>query len=267
MEINWFTFFAQIVNFVILLLLLRHFLYGPITTAMRAREAQLAARFHDAEEARAVAESEAAALALERSEFAAIRDDALTTALADADARRAAMLTEARTEVEARAARWYEGVERGQAAFLQSVRERIEAEVLRVSERALADLADSELETQIADVFAARLLNLSAQDRLALVESGGDFRDDVIIRSGFAMPYAQRQHLVEALQQLVYMGVQMEGPQPAPLTEEIGVRFEQNTDLLCGIELQVHDRRIAWSVRDYLDELNIDLLEAVEMGN
>lgn len=267
MEINWFTFFAQIVNFVILLLLLRRFLYGPITAAMTNREAALAARFQAAEDARVNAENEATALAQERRALARTRDDALATAIAEADGRRASMLAEARIEVEEMSSRWYDGIAREQAAFLQNVRERIEAEVLRVSERALADLANQELETQVADIFAAQLLHLSAQDRLALVESGGDFRDDVIIRSGFAMPYAQRQYLVEALQQLIYMGVQMEGPEPAPLSEEIGVRFEQNTDLLCGIELQVHDRRIAWSMRDYLDELNIDLLEAVEMGN
>lgn len=266
MEINWFTFFAQIVNFVILLLLLRRFLYGPITTAMTNREAQLAARFREAEDARVIAESEAAALAQERRELALRREATLTAAVAEADGRRAVMLAEARVEVEEMTSRWYEGVERERAAFIQNVRERIEAEVVHVSERALADLADKELEAQIADVFTTRLLNLSAQDRLALVESGGDFRDEVIIRSAFAMPYEQRQHLVEALQQLIYMGVQMEGPEPPPLAAEVGVRFEQNGDLLCGIELLVHDRRIAWSVRDYLDELNIDLLQAVEMG-
>jgi len=267
MQISWFTFFAQIVNFVILLLLLRHFLYGPITAAMTKREAGLSARFQEAEAARARADAEAAAFQQERHELALAREEMLATAAAQAAERRTTMIAEARAEVEEMTSRWHESVEREQAAFLQSVRERIEAEVLRVSERALTDLAGVDLETQIVDAFAARLLNLSAQDRLALVKSGGDFQDDVIFRTTFPMPYEQRQRLVESFQQLVHMGVQMEGPDAPPLAEEIGVRFEQTPDLLCGIDLQVHDRRIAWSVRDYLDELNIELVESVETAS
>ena len=44
MQIDFFTFFAQIVNFLILIYLLRRFLYGPITRAMAGREGRIAAR-------------------------------------------------------------------------------------------------------------------------------------------------------------------------------------------------------------------------------
>ena len=52
MHIDWFVFFAQIVNFLILLFLLKKFLYGRIINAMDAREAKIAAIFAEAEECR-----------------------------------------------------------------------------------------------------------------------------------------------------------------------------------------------------------------------
>ena len=39
MHIDWFVLFAQIVNFLVLVFLLKHFLYGRILDAMDARQA------------------------------------------------------------------------------------------------------------------------------------------------------------------------------------------------------------------------------------
>lgn len=50
MHIDWFVFFAQIVNFLILLFLLKKFLDGWIINAMDAREAKDRGDFRQAEE-------------------------------------------------------------------------------------------------------------------------------------------------------------------------------------------------------------------------
>ena len=49
MLIDWFTVGAQVVNFLILVVLLKKFLYGPITQAMAAREAKIQAQITEAE--------------------------------------------------------------------------------------------------------------------------------------------------------------------------------------------------------------------------
>ena len=48
MLIDWFTVGAQVLNFLILVLLLRHFLYGPILAAIAAREKLIAGKISDA---------------------------------------------------------------------------------------------------------------------------------------------------------------------------------------------------------------------------
>jgi F-type H+-transporting ATPase subunit b len=58
MLIDWFTVGAQIVNFLILVWLLKHFLYKPILDAIDAREKRIAAELADADAKKAEAEKE-----------------------------------------------------------------------------------------------------------------------------------------------------------------------------------------------------------------
>jgi F-type H+-transporting ATPase subunit b len=53
MSIDWFTFTAQVVNFLILIWLLQRFLYGPILRVMAERQKYIADRFASAEAAQA----------------------------------------------------------------------------------------------------------------------------------------------------------------------------------------------------------------------
>ena len=251
MSINWFTFFAQIVNFLILVVLLQRFLYGPIVRAMDAREAALQARFHEAAQATERATAEAAAHHQARVELEQQRAALLVNATTAAEERRRAMIGEARTEVETMMSRWYDDVAGRQTAYLETVRNHLTGAVVGLSERALADLAGSDLEQQMVIGFVARLRGMPADQRHALIQSGGDFAEAVVLASSFELPLAARQQLVDALQQLVIMDADAYGG--APLNNEISVRFRRNPELICGIELLVRDRRIAWSMRDYVD--------------
>ena len=60
MLIDWFTVIAQIINFLVLLLLLRRFLYKPILNAMEERERKVAERLESARQERVRAEEERA---------------------------------------------------------------------------------------------------------------------------------------------------------------------------------------------------------------
>ena len=60
--IDWFTVVAQIINFLILVVLLKYFLYGRITAAMEQRQQEIATRWNDAERDREKAAQEADAV-------------------------------------------------------------------------------------------------------------------------------------------------------------------------------------------------------------
>ena len=48
MKIDWFTFAAQMINFLVLVALLQWLLYGPIVRAMKKREEKIAGRLEQA---------------------------------------------------------------------------------------------------------------------------------------------------------------------------------------------------------------------------
>ena len=61
MQIDYFTTLAQMVNFLILVLLLKHFLYAPVLKLMDERERVITSRLEEVEEKKRAAEEEAEA--------------------------------------------------------------------------------------------------------------------------------------------------------------------------------------------------------------
>ena len=59
MQIDYFTIIAQIINFLILVFLLRHFLYRPVIKSMDEREQKIISRLKEAEQKKKEAEQEA----------------------------------------------------------------------------------------------------------------------------------------------------------------------------------------------------------------
>ena len=55
MKINWFTVIAQVINFLVLVWLLKKFLYKPILNAIDEREKKIAAQIKDADDKKAAA--------------------------------------------------------------------------------------------------------------------------------------------------------------------------------------------------------------------
>lgn len=257
MSINWFTFFAQIVNFLILLALLRRFLYGPILQVMADREAQIAARFKEAEETAQQARAEAEAIRADRAELDAQREALLQDARSEAEARRMAMIDDARAEVDELQKSWIEAVEREKERFLEEVRARMGEAVYRLAQDVLADLANAELEAAIVEAF---LDKLSAHEK---TETGGNGRDGagegvIIVRSAFELAPNVEDEIRRTLTDKVgASGSRTDDSDGASSSAAnaagASIAFALEPELICGIEAQFGSRRVAWSIRDYLD--------------
>ena len=59
MQIDWFTFIAELINFLVLMVLLKRFLYGPIIKAMDRRERKITASLLEATQKTQEAQREA----------------------------------------------------------------------------------------------------------------------------------------------------------------------------------------------------------------
>ena len=112
MLIDWFTVGAQALNFLILVWLLKRFLYKPILDAIDAREKRIAAELADADAKKAEAQKERDEFQHKNEEFDQQRAALLSKATDEAKAERQRLLDEARKAADALSAKRQEALQK-----------------------------------------------------------------------------------------------------------------------------------------------------------
>jgi F-type H+-transporting ATPase subunit b len=241
MLLDPFTVGAQIVNFLILIWLLRRVLYGPVTRAMDAREARLRDEREEARRLRDEAQAERERLQQQVADFAAEQEGRMAAARAELERWREAQMDTARLEIQARRERWQHALAQEQAGAVREVRQRVAHEILSLTRQALVVLADSTLEERVIARFLDHLRVMTAGDRDRLLVAARDNGQRIHLRTALTLSVEERARLVDAVNQA--LGVQLTADvEPAP---EIG----------SGIELRAGGFKVAWSLSDYLSSL------------
>jgi len=259
LHIDLFTLFAQIVNFVILMLLLKRFLYKPIVRTMDERERRIGADLDEAERKLTEATREAAVCHAERQEIEDKRGEMLSSAQEEAAAWRRDLIQEARDEIEQRQERWRQSVEREKQSFLSDLRQRAGEQVYEISRRALEDLAGVDLERHIIETFIARLpkaeepgFEAFAAPAVGATPTGdepeAEWRPEAVICTAFDIEGETRERIESAVRQR--------------LAGDFDLRFEVSPDLICGIELRAGGQTAAWSLQNYLETLDENMSQA-----
>jgi F-type H+-transporting ATPase subunit b len=247
--IDRFTVAAQVVNFLVLVWLLRRFLYRPIVDAMETRQRRIDDEVAEADRLRAEASAERARLQAEADRF----DDELRRrerrAREELEATGRAQLTQARAELDQLQAQWRDAVRREEASFLALLRQRTGEQVVEVVRRTVRDLADAPLEQLVIERFLDRLEALAPGDRAALVTAARADRDRLRLRTAFELPESLRDRVATAVERA--------------LGRRFALRFEVAPPLLAGVELCAGGRTLAWTFDDHLDALEQAVAEAL----
>jgi F-type H+-transporting ATPase subunit b len=247
--IDWVTVVAQIINFLILVYLLKRFLYGPIVRAMNEREERIRAEIEDAERARAEAETRTAELERARRELERDREELMDRARKEVLAWKDDALERTRSEVEHARQAWMEGLSIEQERTRQRVRRTIADNVMAVSRKVLADLANGSLERAAVEQFLDRLGEARRE--------GGDsepLHGEVIVELGFDGE-EQRERVRSGLGELFGDGQ--------------AIRVTANPELGFGIRVLAGDQKWEWNLARYLQELErtmFDRLTALAGG-
>lgn len=259
MHIDLFTLFAQIINFTVLMLLLKRFLYKPIVRTMDERERRIGADLDEAERQLNEATREAAVCHAERQEIEDKRGEMLSSAQEEASAWRRDLIQEARDEIEERQERWRQSVEREKQSFLSDLRQRAGAQVYEITRRALEDLAGVDLERHIINTFISRLQEAEkpgfeafAAPIAAAMPTGdkpdGQRRPEAVVCTAFEIDKETRDRIEAAVRRR--------------LAGDFDLRFEMSADMICGIELRAGGQTAAWSLQNYLETLDEKLSRA-----
>jgi F-type H+-transporting ATPase subunit b len=241
MLIDWFTVGAQALNFLILVFLLRRFLYKPILRAIDAREKKIAAELAGAGAKEAQAQKERDAFEQKNEKFDQERAALLSRAMAEASAERQRLLGEARKAADTMSAVRLERLRSDARNLNQAIARQTQQEVFAIARRALTDLATASLEERMGEVFTRRLREMPGEVKGKLGEALKTGAEPGVVRSAFGLPAAQRSAIQNALNET--------------FAAEIRIRFETSPDLVSGIELTANGQKVAWSIAGYLASL------------
>ena len=250
MAIDWFTFFAQICNFLILVWLLKRFLYKPVLTAMTKRQERIASLL---EEARGKAlESEA-----EKQRYLAMQDELkvrisgeMQKAKVEAGQFRDNLMATAREEMSRQRNIWLSTLRKEEASFIAETSQSITDYFQVLSNNALRELAGEDLEERIVSVFLAKLESHDKEELAELSAHVSAAKEPFVISTAFPLAKDQQVRVVERLETIF----------PPALRYEFAVE----KSLFAGISVEVAGKKIHWDLGEYLKKFEKKLADYLE---
>jgi F-type H+-transporting ATPase subunit b len=241
MLIDWFTVGAQALNFLILVWLMKRYLYQPIRNAIDAREKLIATELANADAKKADAQKEHDEFQKKNQEFDQQRAALLTKATDEAKVERERLLDEARKAAETLSAKRQATLKTEEQNLHQAIRRRTQQEVFAITRKALTDLATTSLEERLGEVFTRRLREMDPKAKEALGTALKAGSEPAVVRSVFDLPAEQRAAIQNALNET--------------FSADVRIRFETAPDLISGIELSTNGQKVSWSIADYLSSM------------
>ncbi len=247
MVIDLFTVIAQIINFLILVFLLKKFLFDRIIKIMDDRENKISEQLSNAEQQEKDAQQEVEKQRKIKEELAQKWDENLAQMKKEIQSKREEMMREARQSVNQSQEDWEKAMSKQRDGFLRELRYLSCQQVCQVSKKVLTDLANERLENQLLDSF---LEQLEAREK----DKGQEFRlselnegEEVEIFTAFQLQKKDKDLVTEKIESLAHKDVQ--------------IGFKESNDIICGIELRSEGKKIAWSIESYLNALEKRLEE------
>ena len=254
MLIDPFVVIAQILNFLILVALLKRFLYKPIIQAMEARSQKIERQLATAASKEKDAEAEKELYLQKQQDLDAQKQNWLEQAKQEVEQEKANLTQQALAEVNRVRSQWYKTLEQDRHKFIRELRARLNRQVAVTTRKALSDLANANLETQIIDTFIDRLYDLDElQAEKISTPPIPNPRHIILVRSSFTIPDEQSDRLIAAIREKIANNAEVE--------------FEIVEDVICGIELRDRGYKISWNLEHYLTELETATAKVLTENN
>jgi len=253
MLIDWFTVGAQALNFLILVWLMKRFLYKPVLDAIDEREKRIATELANADAKKAEAQKEHDEFQHKNTEFDQQRAALFSKATGEARAEGQRLLEEARKAAVDLSSKRQEALKNEEQTLHQAIRQRAQQEVFAIARKALRDLATVSLEERLGEVFTRRLREMNGKAKEALGAALKTAPHPAVVRSTFDLPAEQRAAIQNALNET--------------FSAEVRTQFETAPGLIGGIELTTNGQKVGWSIADYLTSLEEGVDELLKRAN
>lgn len=252
MLIDWFTTIAQLINFIILVWLLKRFLYKPILKAISDREVQITEKLLNAEKIKTDAEVKNEVLETKLKEFDDHRESLMEKVSVDVEKEHQKMLDGIRASVEKLSEKNRLEFKREEKEVHRRIIQDTQKEVFAITRKVLKDLAGTTLESHMFDLFIDKLSELDFDVKKLLNMTSQ--KNEALIKSSIELTTKQKTTIVKIIED--------------NFDKSLEINFELTPDLFSGIEFIMNGQKIVWSIDDYMASLEkeVDQLLKTEVS-
>jgi len=251
MSIDWITVAAQIANFLVLVWLLKRFLYRPILDGIDAREDEIRARMHEAEAAQDKAKAAEQAFHDKVQALNLTQTEMTETIRQKAGEQRDAMLAAAQTQLSQDHDAWKAHQADLAQKYIAKLHHAGAGALLALTRKALTDLADETLEARIARHLALQIGPMADNLRKAAGAAVRAVAGGAVVTSQQALPEAVQADLTAELHKIF----------PA-----LAVQFETAPSQAPGLVLRLGGAQLTWTTDSYIDGLEAEVAEQLATG-
>lgn len=242
MELDGFTFIAQIINFLILLWLMQRFLYKPVLKVMQKREDEIKARLDEAQKTLKEAEAKREAYQQKMDQFHQNEKTMMNEARQEAEEYRKNLLTQARYEIEKLQDRWKKTVDEERDQFLTDLGKKAFDTIMESVQNIVNELSGQELEHYVLAEFIHKTSTITAEQIAAFTESNDHHLE---VSTAFALKEKDRIKLKAILKEI--------------FSDDINCEFLEDPELGLGIEIRTSGWKMGWSLKSYIEVLKAEM--------
>lgn len=241
MSIDWFTLIAQVFNLLILLFLLRKFLYLPVLKAVEARQKFIEDELEKAAQSRIKAEK-AEKLCLQKAQqIEREKQNVLAEVHREAEKLAADLREQAENQYHQSEQEWKAKLQSEQKSFNTALQVLVAEHFNKFAEKALRQMADIDLNEWIIKQFIQKIKDMSEEERNKLREN---------LQSQTILHIQSAQVLSTELKKQIEEFLRHE----CGVSDKVKFSYDINDDLVSGIILQGGEYMIEWSLNGYLQE-------------
>jgi F-type H+-transporting ATPase subunit b len=225
MNLDWSTFLLEIINFLVLVWILKRFLYKPVLDVIERRKAGIAKTLSDAQAMRDEADTLKRQYHDKLAELERERGQARTALHEELQAEREHRMAALRTALEEERKKRDVLEERRQQEEARKIEQAAVDHGARFAARLLGRIASPEVEARLVDLFVEELTCQPDERRQAVREAVQGSDEPITVSSAYPLEAGRRAAVTEALSKW--------------LDRKIACRFTEDGALLAGLRVTI----------------------------
>lgn len=250
MNIDFFTFCAQILNLLILLFLLRKFLYLPVSKVLEERRNLFENKYKEAENSRKKAAQLEEKILQEYAEMESAKQDILAKSYSETHELIQKLNDEAKNEYEKTRKVWKNKLKSEQDTFEIAMQNLMVQHFVKFSENALSQMADKNLNELFIDKLKQKISSMNEKQK-------SEFKNDLLLQNRLDVVTAKK--LEREIEKEFSDFLRNE----FLFSDNVKIKFFVDEKLICGVVLKAKEQMIEWNLLSYMNDFSKNLNSAV----